>query len=79
MHVVFTEVAKLWRGNSPSALMLMTRPKKPAPIANPSSTASRASVNAQLHRLRGEIVLAAGGSPTEAEVFFHEALDIARA
>ena len=35
--------------------------------------------DAELHRLRGEIVLATGGSPAEAEASFHQALDIARA
>jgi hypothetical protein len=35
--------------------------------------------DSELHRLQGEIVLNAGGSPSEAEAFFHHALEIARA
>ena len=35
--------------------------------------------DAGLHRLLGEIVLASGGAPAEAEAFFRKALDIARA
>ena len=31
-----------------------------------------------LHRLRGEIVLATGGAPTDAETHFQRALEIAR-
>jgi len=37
------------------------------------------SFGAELRRLQGEIVLATRGSPAEAEAFFHQALDIARA
>jgi class 3 adenylate cyclase/tetratricopeptide (TPR) repeat protein len=41
--------------------------------------AGRPNNDAELHRLQGEIVLATGGSGAEAEAFFHQALDIARA
>jgi DNA-binding winged helix-turn-helix (wHTH) protein/tetratricopeptide (TPR) repeat protein len=38
----------------------------------------QAHMDADLHRLRGEIVLAAGGTPADAEAHFHRALEIAR-
>ncbi|MGA9725688.1 MAG: AAA family ATPase [Candidatus Binatus sp.] len=34
--------------------------------------------DADLHRLDGDLILATGGAPTEAEALFHRALDIAR-
>jgi predicted ATPase len=35
--------------------------------------------DSELHRLQGEIALKAGGSPAEAEAFFRQALEVARA
>jgi predicted ATPase len=39
---------------------------------------TQALYDAELHRLQGEIALATGGAPTDAEAFFHRALDITR-
>src|SRR5262245_6709968 len=43
-----------------------------------SAQTGQAVSDAELHRLRGEIVLASGGAPAEAEAHFQRALEVAR-